>query len=117
MAVELAFADSIKDFRQRLAHDKAERALVRTESGKAERAARAAAEGRADYKPRRWFANDATRQLAKQRDKEEQQSVKRATGVRGYTFHETEEARLAARRESNRLASRKRRKNAATATA
>ncbi|MGP4752118.1 hypothetical protein [Agrobacterium pusense] len=109
MAIELAFAGSIKDFRQRLAHDKAESALYRTESGKAERAARAAAEGRGDYKPRRWFSSDAVRQLAKQRDKEEQQSVKRATGVRSYTFHQTEEARIAARRESNRLASQRRR--------
>ncbi|MBB4955527.1 hypothetical protein H4S14_003522 [Agrobacterium vitis] len=92
-----------------MAHDKAKGALNRAEAGKAKRAAQAEAEGRADYKPRRWFANDAVRKLARERDREEQKSVKQATGVRPYTFYDTEEERQAARRESNRLASQRRR--------
>ncbi|MBB3568731.1 hypothetical protein [Rhizobium sp. BK491] len=109
MPVVLPFADAMAKARNAIAYEKAVRALDRTETRKAERAAEAAAEGREDYKPRRWFGDDVVRQLARQRNKEEQQSVKRATGVRNYTFHETEEERLAARRASNRLASKKRR--------
>ncbi len=116
MSVALAFTESIAKFRESLAHDKAKGSLNRAEAAKAKRAAQAAAQGRHDYKPRLWFANDAVRKLARERDREEQQSVKKATGVRSYTFHKTEEERLAARRESNREASRKRRrKQAATA--
>lgn len=109
MPVVLPFADAMAKAREAIERDKVVRALDRTETRKAERAAEAAAEGRDGYNPRRWFSSDAVRQLARQRDRQEQESVKRATGVRSYTFHQTEEGRLEARRESNRQASQRRR--------
>ncbi len=105
MPITLPFAQAIEDRRMNIAS----RALDKAEAGKAERAAVAAALGRDSYRPRLWFPNDDVRQIAKERAKAEQKSVKRATGVREYTFHETEEARRASIQASNRKASQKRR--------
>lgn len=114
MLIELPFAPAIADWRMR----NAARALAYSDARMAERAAAAEAAGRTDYKPRHWYPNEDVRKLAKEREKAERESVKRATGVRPYTFHDNDEARLAAKKESNRLASkRKRDKKKAAAAA
>lgn len=109
MAITLRFAAAIDKSRARYANDKAERALDRMEVRMADRAALAALEGRFDYRPRRYFRSDLERQLAKQRDREELEAIKRATGVRPYIRRNTDEERRAAIQESNRRASQKRR--------
>lgn len=113
MSIRLPFADAIENRRLRMNV----RGLDLADAKKAARAAAAEAEGRNDYRPRLWFPNEEVRQLARERDLAEQVSVKRATGVRGYTRHASEEESRAAIRESNRRASQKRRDEKAAARA
>lgn len=101
----LHFAEAIENRRKLMADWQ----LAYADARMAQRAAEAEAAGRTGYKPRRFFPTDDVRQLAKEREKAELESVKRATGVRQYTKHETFEAAREAKRESNRRASQKRR--------
>lgn len=123
MKISLHFADAIAHRQAALDRDPMVRrsrdiTLDQAEAERDARARQAEAEGRTDYKPRRHFGSKVIRELAKQRDKERWASEKWAAGIRDYNFHETEEARLAAIRESNRLASKKARdRKAATAAA
>lgn len=122
MAVALHFASALAKREATIARDRATRrsreiSLEQAEAERDARARQAEAEGRTNYKPRRHFGSNAVRQLAKQTDRERWASEKWAAGVRDYNFHETEEARLAARRESNQLASKKRRAKRKAASA